>query len=262
MHMKRFLLFLLAAFAFLALLGSPETTQATSHERYPDLRTLVPKDLRFDTETIDGSLHHVLRLSNTVWHAGEGRLELRGESPPGVTKTRVYQRIYAAAGSLAFEEQVGEFDYHPEHGHWHFGDFAEYELWTKAEYDKWIAEGRKVGAAQRRGTKTTFCIIDTKHVDNSLPGSPSSAQYTQCNNALQGLSIGWGDTYPYYLYEQWVDLGPSPLPDGQYVLRSIADPKDRIYESANKGDPTRESAEANEATTFFRVQRGRIRIQR
>src|SRR3990170_8112899 len=123
MHMKRFLLFLLAAFAFLALLGSPETTQATSHERYPDLRTLVPKDLRFDTETIDGSLHHVLRLSNTVWNAGEGRLELRGESPPGVTKTRVYQRIYAAAGSLAFEEQVGEFDYHPEHGHWHFGDF-------------------------------------------------------------------------------------------------------------------------------------------
>src|SRR5689334_12474889 len=41
---------------------------------YPDLRTLPPTDFAFD-QIDDGS--HVLRLTNTVWNAGEGRLELQ-----------------------------------------------------------------------------------------------------------------------------------------------------------------------------------------
>jgi hypothetical protein len=36
--------------------------------------------------------------------------------------------------------------------------------------------------------------------------------------------VGWGDTYRYYLVDQWIDLGTSSLPDGQYILRSVADP--------------------------------------
>ena len=65
---------------------------------------------------------------------------------------------------------------------------------------------------------------------------------------LQGLSPGWGDTYDYYRPEQWIDLGQGKLADGQYVLRSVADPLNMVYESPSKATGT-ESAEDNEAIT-------------
>ena len=44
--------------------------------------------------------------------------------------------------------------------------------------------------------------------------------------------MGWGDTYGYYLVDQWIDLGTSSLPDGQYILRAVADPSN--LEEQNK----------------------------
>ena len=31
----------------------------------------------------------------------------------------------------------------------------------------------------------------------------------------QGLSAGWGDTYDYYRFEQWIDLGQGTLANGR-----------------------------------------------
>jgi hypothetical protein len=59
--------------------------------------------------------------------------------------------------------------------------------------------------------------------------------YTTCGTAEQGLSVGWGDTYPYYLAGQSIDV--TGLPDGEYTLTIEADPKERIFES-NEGDNT------------------------
>lgn len=241
----------------LLILGSFDPARAVS-SLYPDLKTLPPTDLQLSTELISGSGHWVLRFSNTVWNAGEGTLEMRGETV-SANKTKVYQRIYDDGGGFS-EVLVGEFNFHESHNHWHFDDFAEYELWTRTEYDQWLANGRQNGQAQRRGSKTTFCIIDTGKVEN-LPGSPASAQYDLCGQELQGLSVGWGDTYGYYLPDQWIDLGPESLPNGDYVLRSIADPKDAITESGG-GDSLREGAEANEAVTFFSVKGNKVRVER
>jgi hypothetical protein len=180
---------------------------------------------------------------------------MRGETVSN-NKTKVYQRIYDDIGNVT-EAYVGDFIFHEGHNHWHFENFAEYELWTRDEYDRWIASGRNNGQAQRRGSKTTFCIIDTAKVQN-LPGSPASAQYTQCGQVLQGLSVGWGDTYSYSLPDQWIDLGATSLPNGNYVLRSIADPRNIIAESVGN-DAAREGAPANEAVTFFSVKGKRIR---
>ena len=241
--------------AILFSLASSPTRAATP--QYPDLKTLPPKDLRIGYEVIDGATHTVLRFSNTAWNAGEGRLEMRGETVSD-NRTKVYQRIYDNAGGFT-EVLVGDFIFHVGHNHWHFEQFAEYELWTRAEYDQWIASGRNNGQAQKRGSKTTFCIMDITKIQN-LPGSPTSAQYTQCGQTLQGLSVGWGDTYVYSLPEQWIDVGTTKLADGSYVLRSIADPKNIIVESSSN-DPSRESAQANEAVTFFNVRRGKIQIR-
>jgi hypothetical protein len=246
---------LLATMALALLLGSgaaalllaPGAVAATS--LYPDLKTLKPADLRFGTETINGTTHKVLRFSNTVWNAGQGRLELQAETVGASSK--VYQRIYDDAGGYT-KVHVGDFVYHPSHNHFHVENFAEYELWTRVDYDRWLSSGQ--GQAQRRGTKTTFCLMDTYRVQ-ALPGSPSSAYYNQCGQALQGISVGWGDKYSNRLPEQWIDLGTESyyLLDGKYVLRSIADPKNQLYESG-------EGQQANAGVTFFTVQGRKITV--
>ncbi|MFY9588989.1 MAG: hypothetical protein WAT66_16220, partial [Actinomycetota bacterium] len=46
---------------------------------YPNLKTLAPRDLRFDKADVDASeatvTHNVLRFSNTTWNSGPGKLE-------------------------------------------------------------------------------------------------------------------------------------------------------------------------------------------
>ena len=74
---------------------------------------------------------------------------------------------------------------------------------------------------------------------------------------LQGLSPGWGDTYDYYRPDQWIDLGPNGhLADGQYVMRSVVDPLNKVYESQGKANSATESATDNEAITEFSIQSG------
>ena len=241
-----------------ALVSLAPTAAESAASRYPDLRTLPPSDLRFDTVTYQGVTSKVLRFSNTVWNAGQGALELHG-TPDGTSA--VTQRIFDDAGSFTDVAVGNDFTYHPGHDHFHFEDFAEYELWTKRDYDAWVTSGRSVGRAQRVGTKTTFCVMDTGRVQ-SLPGAPAGPVYSQCGTTVQGLSVGWGDTYGWSLPEQWIDLGAAFLPNGTYVLRSIADPRNKLYESANRSDPSRESAEANEGVTVFTVKRDHIRVAR
>ena len=222
---------------------------------YPDLRTLPPRDLLLDSRTVDGTTRFALRFTTSIWNAGPGPLELRGASSG--EKTLAYQRIYDDAGGVD-ERLVGEFVYHPDHAHWHFENFAAYELWPKQEYDQWVASGRREGQPRWRGSKTTglresFCVRDSDLM-TMLPGSPSDKVYDACDQELQGISPGWADTYPYALAGQWVLLGESPLPDGSYVLRIVADPANLLYESENRARPDRESPEANEGLTLLTVQ--------
>jgi lysyl oxidase len=253
----RFRLATAVALAGLACAAAPAASSAAT-SRYPDLRTLAPSDLRFDTVNYMGVTSKVLRFSNTVWNAGQGPLELHGT--PGGTSS-VTQRIFDDAGGST-EVKVGDdFTFHPGHNHFHFEDFAEYELWTKAEFDAWIAGGRNVGRARRIGDKTSFCVMDTDRLQ-SLTGTPLSPFYAQCGTSVQGMSVGWGDTYGWSLPEQWIDLGGAYLSDGTYVLRSVADPLNKLYESANRSDPSRESEQVNEAITTFTVKRGHIRLAR
>ena len=247
----RLALVLLCALPVLAAVGAGPRPAGGTTTLYPDLKTLPPHDLRFGTATIDGTTHHVLRFSNTAWNAGQGPLELRGDP----NSNQGYQRLYNDDGSsTTLVVPNGAFEYHAAHDHWHFRDFAGYELWTRAEYKAWLDSGRNQGQAQRRGAKTTFCIMDVTRVQ-ALPGSPRAAAYAQCNQDVQGLSVGWGDEYRYDLAGQWVDLGTSRLPNGDYVLRSVADPKDLLEE----GSSTREGAADNEGVTCFAVKRNRIR---
>jgi hypothetical protein len=255
---------LLAGAAVVVLFSLPGA-QAEPRLLYANLKTLKPQALRLDTETIDGEAHQLLRFSNTVYNSGAGPVELMGRTvttATGQEKTKVYQRIYDAAGDRTTTEAVGVFAYHPTHDHFHFGGFAEYQLWTRAEYDRWVRSDRTEGSprrADRLSSKITFCVMDTQKVLRK-PGMPRYPVYDRCGRHLQGISSGWGDTYEYDLPDQWVDLGTTPLADGSYVLRSVADPENRFYESKNRTDDTREGHRANAAETYFRVSGGTLTV--
>ncbi len=71
--------------------------------------------------------------------------------------------------------------------------------------------------------------MDTDLVDGSLPNSPSGARYTVCGAEVQGISVGWGDTYPYYLADQDIDV--TGLDSGDYSLTIEVDPNNRLLET-------------------------------
>ncbi len=236
---------------------------------YPDLKTLSPRDLRFDRTDVSydgsGQFHNVLRFTNTVWNAGPGRLENRGDINPQTLTGPAFQRVYDGTTGTFTEFASGGFYWHAQnHNHFHYDDWGRYELWDRADFDAWIASGRTQGAADLHGSKTTSCVMDEEFF-RQLPGTPFPAVYPSggClldddGELIQGLSVGWGDTYDYYRDEQWIDLDQGSLADGQYVLRSVTDPNNKIYESTGKSDPAREGQTANEGIVYFTIDDGEV----
>jgi hypothetical protein len=194
----------------------------------PDIRTLKPSDLSIQ---MAGSVKE-LRLSNTIWNAGPGPLELRPDNDASVTTA--YQRIYShdLEGNpyLAQETAIGNFAFHRGHGHWHFEDFALYEILE-------VTADGGVGAVLRQGEKVSFCIIPTTFITSRPEHVGWGGSYTCGDSALQGLPVGWADTYTSGLSGQSIDI--TGLPDGIYWLRSTADFEDRIDESQEANNSSR-----------------------
>jgi hypothetical protein len=208
---------------------------------YPDLRTLPPGDLRFDEVTNPGRV--LLRFSNTIMNEGPGRLELEGDADPNKkTVKKVYQNLYDApiGGTRVSHTRInGRIIYHAAHSHFHFADFAAYELLKKDGSGNYLGTGA--------GTKTSFCITDN---DPQRGGYPP--QYTTCQRQKQGLTPGWGDTYGAHLPEQWIDVGEDELEDGEYGLKSTVDPLGLLNEGGGGGEGN------NTAITYFTVDGGDI----
>ena len=220
---------------------------------YPDLQTAPPSDLFFDQRN-DGT--YLLRFSNTVMNMGPGRLEIQGNPKPPKKKDRdptvrqIYQNVYDApvGGTQVIHKQVqSDTIYHAGHQHFHFADFARYDLL--------VQDSTGYAPTEKKGTKTSFCIMDTTQVPTD-PSTTYPAQYWTCGGELQGLTPGWGDTYDYTLADQWVVLGTQPLADGEYGLRSTADPLDRLDEGGPAVDPALETN--NTAVTYFTVSGGQM----
>jgi len=197
----------------LAFLATGRTVAA--QQLRPNLRALPPADLFILLNADTGNPE--LRLSATSWNSGSGPLELVA-GPGGQAGQDVYQRIYTQAGGYA-DYLAGTFIFHELHNHFHFEQYAVYTL-------------RPVdapGASQRQSYKTSFCIVDTTKVDARLPGAPKKPVYAICNAVMQGMSVGWGDTYGWNLAGQAIDLTGNP--DGKYELTVTFDPENQIIET-------------------------------
>jgi L-ascorbate metabolism protein UlaG (beta-lactamase superfamily) len=198
-----------------------EALSSTDQDRpsplLPDLRTLLPSGLRITHSSSEGST--LLRLTNSVWNAGYGPLDLIGVVDPGSSTQYVVQRILEEDGNYT-EESVGEFIFHSGHNHWHLDSFSVYELWSlqsNGMLDQVVATSGKVSYCLRDIIRST----EAERIDR--------AGFTSCSPTRQGLSVGWTDVYQYYLAGQSIDI--TGLEDGIYALMSIADPNNLIQES-------------------------------
>lgn len=201
-----------------ALLSSESARTAVSLP--PNLTPLPASDISL-VANVSGT--STLRFATTSWNNGTGPLEIvAGDVDTGSGKQKVYQRIYLDDGT-SFLNYAGSFTYHPEHHHIHFDDYALYTLQPL----------NAPGGSLRTGAKTTFCIIDTTKIDTTLPGAPKQPVYTTCGDVMQGMSVGWGDTYGSYLPGQEIDFTDDA--DGIYQLKIEVDPKKLLIES-NESD--------------------------
>ena len=187
----------------------------------PDLIPLPAGNISLVTDATVSTT--TLRFDTTSWNGGTGPFELRaGLVDTGSGKQQVFQRVYTSDGSY-YDHLAGWFEWHPLHNHFHFDDYALYTLQPV----------NAPGGSSRTGQKTTFCIMDNTQVNLTLPGAPQAAVYSTCGNQVQGMSVGWGDTYKAVLAGQEIDFTDNA--DGIYQLRIDIDPNKNIIES-NKAD--------------------------
>lgn len=201
----------------------------------PNIQTMQPMELRVVT---DGGVRR-LRFTNLIANVGAGPIELQprkhdcdGDGNPANDREAI-QRIYHDVNGdgvfgrgvdTAVETRVaGCFEFSVAHGHWHFHDYASYELVDVVS-----------GAVVASNDKVGFCLLDTFHPYPGVPGSPDHRYYRGCQrNSVQGESVGFADVYQWYLPGQWIDV--TGKPNGEYCLVTTADPANQILES-NDGD--------------------------
>jgi len=201
----------LVCFLSLMIIGAASAQQVV--ERLPNIKALPAFE-------VSARLHPALRypelrFSVTTANFGDGPLEFIG-GETGRGKQNIYQRIYLSDGT-SYDRRVGAYVWHPEHNHIHVENYAEYSLQA-------LGAG---GKSKRTGQKTSFCVMDTDRVSTTI-GS-NQPRYTTCENTVQGMSVGWGDTYGSSLAGQEIEL--TGLPDGDYTLSVRVDPLGRMTES-------------------------------
>lgn len=247
------------AVVLVAMIGSASSAAqgGAGGELRPDL---VTQPFGHDLVLKTGPEHARLRLGNTIANRGAGPLEIFPQEgtencdPSSQGSDRfAYQRIFedddSGGGDGVFRRkqdtgsasvQAGCMAYHPAHNHWHFDDFSQYRLRRQAN-------GRVVAES----TKVSFCVVDTFPTFSDLPGSPNDGYYpsggSTCDaEAIEGISIGWSDTYGSSLPGQALDV--TGIPKGRYCLISMADPSDRLVETDDSNNERHRLLSLNVAT--------------
>ena len=207
----------------------------------PDLITVAPFGFSLSGSKGGTTTQRRLFFSNRIANIGNGPLELRAVNNPTTGLTDAFQEIYThtdtptsststtkaggSAGSTAPKGEptgsmtlvstipVGTFAFHPAHNHWHFQDFARYEL-------RAIEADGSTGAVLRTTDKVSFCIIDTSVHITTIPHFGMGHSHSCGQTTRQGMKVGYADTYVSTLPDQFIDI--TGVPDGTYRVVSVA----------------------------------------
>lgn len=185
----------------------------------PDLVLAPPSDLKL-SQNGDRML---LMFSTTYFNQGAAPVELIADpKTAGIQEDLerdVFQRVFREDGSSQ-DRVIGTFMWHNEHLHYHFADFANYDLSAVAASPHEDLSGSY--------SKATFCVRDVSRV-LSMTDETDEADYLICGKERQGISVGWGDTYFFDYPDQ--NLNVTGLASGTYRLAFSVNPSRRIEES-------------------------------
>jgi len=204
---------------------------AAATPRLPDLGMAQLRDFQVDRST--GA--RLLRFSTEIVNVGRGPFEVEGSRPStAASRMTVDQRLHNDDGTRSTSSTGATMVYSGDgHDHWHMEQLEGYTI-ERVGSRRGLAQGAKIG----------FCFLDSGAYRTSLPGAPLSPRYQNCGSqsstaVTMGLSVGWGDLYPWFLPYQWIDI--TGLPGGEYIVRAKADPRGLFTEAstANNGTWTR-----------------------
>jgi hypothetical protein len=165
-----------------------------------------------------------LRFGAVILNIGEGPFLVRADrSFPWSDDWHVRQAVQERGGGFTEHDTTSTLVYGGDgHDHWHVRGVEAHQLET--------LDGAIVGRLVKEG----FCFFDTNRY-RELPGSPSAPVFSSRGCAGQfdtrtrmGLSVGWADDYPWHLLNERIDV--TDVPDGEYILRQIADPANEFEE--------------------------------
>ena len=173
----------------------------------------------------------LLKFGTLVVNVGDGPLEVHAtRADTSTDDMTVVQRVFDSSGGYRDEVTAETTHYAGDgHDHWHLTRFLRATLEPLGKTP--VASGNKIG----------YCLLDSKQFDAKLAGSPATKQYTGCGHAddtsvKMGISVGWGDWYPYNMKGQNIDITGLPL--GDYRLRVLADPQLAFKETKEDDNET------------------------
>ena len=219
--------FLVAFELVLANAGSA-VAQHSASALLPDLAMLQPND--FHLELKSGGVR-LLRFSTSIVNLGPGRYDVYGSEPDPADSnklTKVTQRLQDGAW-VAHPTAATMFYAGDGHNHWHVFGLQDWKLAFQATPNDTIATGAKTG----------FCFWDNVNLSNA----PKYYDGTrECRQQLDGtvpmgLSVGWGDKYPWSIAFQYIDV--SRFPYGNYCLTVTADPRSEFIEASTANNSVR-----------------------
>jgi len=198
----------------------------------PDLRSLPAWEIALeqgaDEETGETDGKWYVNFGATVWNAGTSPLLVDGFRQTGTELMDAYQYFFDAKGNQVGSVPAGtmEWDNREGHKHWHFTDFAQYNL---------LAADKKLAV---RSGKEAFCLANTDSVDYTIPNAKWRPDNTDLSTSCGGntavavrevLDIGNGDTYSQYRPGQSFEV--TDLPNGTYYIEVKANPANKLAET-------------------------------
>jgi lysyl oxidase len=176
--------------------------------------------------------HDYLAFGATVWNAGPAPMVVEGFRQPGKAVMDAYEYFYrddkrvgrALVGTMAYDPRVG-------HQHWHFKDFAKYELLDNNQ------------AHPVRSGKEAFCLANTDSIDMLVKNANWRGNFDDLGSVCGGasalwlretLSVGYGDTYTQYVPGQSFDI--TNMRNGTYYIRVTANPAQRLKEVSSENN--------------------------
>ncbi|GAA0460127.1 hypothetical protein Ade02nite_14320 [Paractinoplanes deccanensis] len=189
----------------------------------PDLRSLPAWEIALSEE--DGKTY--VNFGATVWNAGTSPLLVDGFRRTGTELMDAYQYFFDAKGNQVGSRPAGtmEWDAREGHKHWHFTDFAQYNL---------LDSTQKLAV---RSGKEAFCLANTDAVDFTIAGAKWRPENTDLSTSCgadtvvavrEVLDIGNGDTYSQYRPGQSFEI--TDLPNGTYYIQVLANPEKKLAE--------------------------------